>query len=159
MYIINRIIEIEWAVNNGKPWQASPKQPRKSKSRKTKAKHKGASTSSGSVQNDRDSASGEAAAHSGALNADQYDENVHGKGKGKENMEHFGAELTNKAANYYIGSPPKRLAGEMLSEGFDTPGKHKKGKMDVADDDGDDGDWEQWEPPAPAKTKNAKMVL
>lgn len=45
-----RIIEIEWAVKNGKPFNPSPKKPRKKGGRKTKkasASSKGSTTSTG----------------------------------------------------------------------------------------------------------------
>lgn len=107
---------------------------------------------SASYQDDHNCTAGSSASHPANINADQLDENIPGKGKGKEN---FGVELTNKAGGYYVGSPPKRLAGDMLAEGFETPGNHKKGKVSVSEDEDDDGDWEQWEPPAPTKTKSS----
>lgn len=47
-----RIIEIEWAVKNGKPFKPSPKKPRKKKTKKTAAAEKSRATGSESVLQD-----------------------------------------------------------------------------------------------------------
>lgn len=134
--LARRIIEIEWAVKNGKSFQPSPKRPRKNKHRKKGkfAKDTGAQSSSDVLSKEVINCPGE---------------------KAKET---FGVELTNTDAFMDVGSPPKRLAAEMLEgETLETPQKHKKGKLSV--DEGSDDDWEQWEPPAPAKIKGEREVV
>ncbi|KAI0087443.1 P-loop containing nucleoside triphosphate hydrolase protein [Irpex rosettiformis] len=127
-----RIIEIEYAVKHDTAFHPSPKRPKKTRSRKKKQ----SSRSDYSIaQSDTDS-----------LTQAESTDGLNSKGKEKEN---FGLKLTN-AVLLQVGSPPKRVAADML-EGAGTPRKHKKGKVSVDEDDSDDGDWEQWEPPAPTK--------
>ncbi|KAI0697020.1 P-loop containing nucleoside triphosphate hydrolase protein [Cytidiella melzeri] len=128
-----RIIEIEWAVKHDKPFQPSPKRTKNRSRKRTKS----SKSDHSAAQSDNDF----------FPHADTS-EGISLKGKEKEN---FGVELTNTAA-LQVGSPPKRLAAEMLEGGsLGTPRKHKKGKVSVDEDD--DGDWEQWEPPAPMKKR------
>ena len=116
-------------MKHGKSFQPSPKRPRKNKSRKkTKV-----------VKGQADQGESEFFSQSEPID--------NAKGKGKEN---FGKELTNADALPEVGSPPKRLAAEMLGcDSMETPQRHKKGKVSV--DEGSDDDWEQWEPPATSK--------
>ncbi|KAI0761109.1 P-loop containing nucleoside triphosphate hydrolase protein [Irpex lacteus] len=151
-----RIIEIEWAVKNDKPFEPSPKRPRKNRSRKKK-----------SLRLDRDH--GHSTAHSDtddfthAESSDGMSISLKGKEREKalaKEKENFGVERTNTNTDngpllLQVGSPPKRVAAEMLEGGgsvVGTPRKHKKGKVSVDEvehsHDEDDGDWEQWEPPA-----------
>ena len=131
-----RIIEIERAVKHNEPFHPSHKRPRKTKLRKKKQP----SRSDYSAQSDTDS-----------LTQAEFTDGPSSKGKEKE-KENFGLELTN-AVLLQVGSPPKRVAAEMLEGGLvGTPRKHKKGKVSVdVEDDGNEGDWEQWEPPAPSR--------
>lgn len=119
-------------MKNGKSFQPSPKRPRKNKSRK---KTKSAKEQSGQGESD-------------FFSQAEFLDGIKGKGK-----ETFGVELTNSETLLEVGSPPKRVAAEMLEgESVETPQKHKKGKVSV--DEGSDDDWEQWEPPAPLKAKS-----
>lgn len=138
---LHRIIEIEWAAKNGTSFRPSPKRPRKNKSRK---KSRSTKSDQSVAQSDND------VEHAGQTDV------IGIKGKEKEN---FGVELTNAGSIVSIGSPPKRMAAEMLEEGpVGTPRKHKKGKVSVDEDEDDDEDWEQWEPPAPMKAKQRSEI-
>jgi hypothetical protein len=124
------------SVKQDEHFQHSPKHSNRSKYRKI---------SSSSSRSDRSApqTDDESSTHTESSDARSM------KGKEKEN---FGTKPNDTDVLLHVGSPPKRLAAEMLEESpFGTPRKHKKGKVSV-DEDGE-GDWEVWEP-APAKKKH-----
>ncbi|TFY80453.1 hypothetical protein EWM64_g3555 [Hericium alpestre] len=127
-----RIIEIEWAVKQGKPFQPSPKKPRKAKSKKRK----------GAASKAKDGASHSLPESSAAIRADDTEdddvvENLLGGDAAQ--VAGFGVEVTN--------SPTRR--GAALDEDSDdcmTPRKPRKGKRRAAESDDD-----EWQPSAPSK--------
>ncbi|KAJ3558283.1 hypothetical protein NM688_g1017 [Phlebia brevispora] len=130
----NRIIEIEWAVKNGKPFQPSPKKPRKHRTKKAKSTTKH-STRGGGI---------DAPPPQAISDGSHHNEHSPKKGKGKE-KENLSADTSNRS--------PKRHAAEMLDDDGDsleTPPKAKRGRVSVQPEVSEEPAeaWEQWEPPA-----------
>ncbi|PSR70750.1 hypothetical protein PHLCEN_2v13370 [Hermanssonia centrifuga] len=177
--LARKIIEIEWAVNHGKPFQPSPKRPRKHKAKKAKAVKNGSGAggggSGGGSGRGSSCAAGEGShrneeslSRQDVLNSDVVLQLAKGSTDSSE-KENLGVEVTNNSNNHNSLRSPKRQADAMLEDdsSLETPPpKSKKGKMAsaaaaVVREDGSDDDWEQWEPPAPgkkSKKRNAVLV-
>lgn len=169
-----RIIEIEWAVKNGKPFLLSPKRPKKSKSKRARGvlaarTSKGESTRSlhsGDATVGELSSRQEASEIAITTTSSSILDGMTAKPamttvapttvptkvpttasddeEGKENHR-FGADA--------LGSPPKRLLEDMQGDdSLETPPRHAKKWKQEAVEEGEEG-WEGWQPPALTRGK------
>ena len=140
----NRIIEIEWAVKHGKPFEPSPKKPKKLKTKRSKEKGKNKAKG-------KERVAGPSSTHVPEVAGDRA------PSPSKQSPRKGRVHSTTTATD---GRPrsPKRHADEMLegSTGADdiaTPPRAKRGRTSLQQDAqpepevGQDSDWEQWEPP------------
>ena len=132
-----RIIGIEWTVKNGKPFQLSPKKPRKHKTKKSKraTSKRGGSRASGSGGPDAAAALDgshphlDASAAAAPTHSEQSPKKLVGtaKGKGKEKdvgkrrayvrvVTSLGGSLNLELFCEKAGQLPRRLFGTLLTE-------------------------------------------
>lgn len=169
-----RIIGIEWTVKNGKPFQLSPKKPRKHRTKKSKraTSKRGSSRASGSGGPDAAAALDgshphlDASAAAAPTHSEQSPKKLvgtaKGKGKEKENRDcSADARLTADASN--ANRSPKRHAADMLDDDDDaleTPPKSKRGRVSAQPEaTADDDDWEQWEPPVLTRKSRRRLIV
>jgi kinesin family member 22 len=178
LFVTFRIIEIEWAVKNGRPFELSPKRGKKSKTRKAKSSSASSRSSKGENTHSLHSENatvGESSSRQEASTTtmststdtsmtakaratDGYaDDGNSGSGEERdiENVHAVvlgGDRLAYDPESLQVGSPPKRPIDEMRGDdSIETPPRHRKLKKVAVEEGVDDGAWAQWEPFAPIK--------
>ncbi|KDQ53292.1 hypothetical protein JAAARDRAFT_137340 [Jaapia argillacea MUCL 33604] len=154
-----RIIEIEWAVKNGKDFRPSPKRSKKNKSKKRERSKglEGESSSTSTLHSSSHNMTGGTSLEThfeepeGAMEIDEESEVmdmvvVQGdhQGQGRSQVR-FGSELTNRGDGgdeSRVGTPAKKTRS----------GKGKRKSAEVVSDD-------EWEPPAPVKRGKRKLAV
>jgi kinesin family member 22 len=133
---MDRIIEIEWAVQNNKAFVPSPKPPRKSKAKKARS-----------------------AGRERTVEAEipmDVDQNV--EQKADRSRAEFGNELTNTGYSAKTKRHLDRIV-EVEGESAETPPKRQKLSAKTVMIESSDGDHDDWVPPALTKKGKRNMAL